>query len=264
MARYEQLFSVAVTHEFHAGRAVPDLRYVPAAPTAALMEREGLLLRATADGMEVWREVRPEGWPGQAADARMLLRFEVLSSDPLMRFYTEWPAPALRFSNRYPGADGAGPLLRPARWARRDGLASQLHEPLFRIDIDFRPAAGVAAAPPRWQVALASRRIHWKYFFSGALAARQLNIVDLDASDSAQGISFAPAVPAAVDGGSAYLSALALPIQKSPQQRLQLREVGAAGKVLIRRLPNASVEKMGKQRGPNGQSMIVAEIYIHQ
>ena len=265
MGRYKRLFSVAVTHEFHAGRPVPDLRYAPAAPTAALMEREGLLLRATDEGMEVWQEEPEAGEaPEQPAAVRMLLRFEVRSADPLMRFYTEWPAAALRFTNRVAGADRNAPALQPARWARRargDGLANQLNEPLFRVDIDFRPADGAA---PGWRAALASRRIHWKYFFSGALAARQLNIVDLDAADNGPGISFAPALPAAIEGGSAYLSALALPIQKSPQQRLQLREVGAAGKVLIRRLPNASVEKMGKQRGPNGQSMIVAEIYIHQ
>lgn len=256
MARYTQLFSVAVTHEFHAGRPVPDLRYVPAAPTAALMAREGLLLRSLADGMEVWQEDRNAG-----ALPSMLLRFEVLSADPMLRFYTELPAAPLRFTNRYPGA-GQGAPLRPVRWARRaraDGLVNQLQQPLFRIDIEYRPAP----APPQWQAALASRKIHWKYFFSGSLAAKQLNIVDLDAAGG-EGIGFAPAEPAAVEGGSAYLSALALPIQKIPQQRLQLREVGAAGKVLIRRLPNASVEKMGKQRGPNGQSMIVAEIYIHQ
>jgi hypothetical protein len=243
MARYQHMFSVTVTHEYHADRPVPDLRFVPSAPTAALMEREDMLLRTTAAGMELWQAApRPER-PGPPAGLLHLLRF----------------------SNRYPGADGAEPRLRPARWARRvpnAGMLNQLKQPLFRVDIAFRPAP--EAAPPQWRVALASRKLHWKYYFSGALASRQLNIVDLDAADSAPGISFAPALPAAIEGGSAYLSALALPIQKNPQQRLQLREVGAAGKVLIRRLPNASVEKMGKQRGPNGQSLIVAEIYIHQ
>jgi len=266
MARYQLMFSVAVTHEYHAGRPVPDLRFVPSAPTAALMEREDMLLRITAAGMELWQAAAPPERPAPPAGLRHLLRFEVMSADPMLRFYTDWPPAApLRFSNRYPGADGTEPQLRPARWARRAadaGLVNQLKQPLFRVDIAFGPVA--AAEPPRWQVALASRKLHWKYYFSGALASRQLNIVDLDAADNAAGISFAPALPAAIEGGSAYLSALALPIQKIPQQRLQLREVGAAGKVLIRRLPNASVEKMGKQRGPNGQSMIVAEIYIHQ
>ena len=61
-----------------------------------------------------------------------------------------------------------------------------------------------------------------------------------------------------------YLSEAALPMLKLPRQRLQLREEGAAGKVLIRRLPNADVAKLGKERGRDGRSMIVAEIYIHQ
>jgi hypothetical protein len=55
MARYQLMFSVAVTHEYHAGRPVPDLRFVPSAPTAALMEREDMLLRITAAGMELWQ-----------------------------------------------------------------------------------------------------------------------------------------------------------------------------------------------------------------
>jgi hypothetical protein len=265
MTRYQLMFSVAVTHEYHAGRSVPDLRFVPSAPTAALMEREDMLLRNTATGMELWQAEPLPDRPAPLAKLRHLLRFEVMSADPMLRFYTDWPQQApLRFSNRYPGAgagaDGVEPPLRPFRWSRRvanPGMVNQLKQPLFRVDIAFRPAAH--AEPP-----LASRKLHWKYYFSGALASRQLNIVDLDAADSTSGISFAPALPAAIEGGSAYLSALALPIQKIPQQRLQLREVGAAGKVLIRRLPNASVEKMGKQRGPNGQSLIVAEIYIHQ
>lgn len=263
MARYEQLFSVAITHEFYADRPVPDLRYVPAAPTAELMRRERLLLRTTKAGMEVWRELA-EAADESPAEARMLLRFEVLSADPSMRFYTAMPLTApLRFTNRAPGADRAQPLLRPAKWAHRNSQVNQLHAPLFRVDIDFRPAPGAAAEAPVWRIALASRALHWKYCFSGALAAKQLEIVDLDAADGVAGLGFARATPA-VDGGSAYLSVRALPIQKSPRQRLQLREVGAAGKVLIRRLPNASVEKMGKDLGPNGQSMIVAEIYIHQ
>jgi hypothetical protein len=262
MARHEQLFSVAVMHEFYAGQPVPGLRYVPAAHTAELMRRERLLLRTTAAGMEVWRDRADDDAP---AAPRMLLRFEVLSGDPLLRFYTAMPLAApLRFTNRVAGADRSEPALRPVKWARRarrDGLVNQLQEPLFRVDIDFQPSPN--AEPPGWRIALASRTLHWKYFFTGALAAKQLNIVDLDAADGAEGVGFVPAAPA-VDGGSAYLSARALPIQKIPLQRLQLREVGAAGKVLIRRLPNASVENMGKDQGPNGQSMIVAEIYIHQ
>ena len=137
------------------------------------------------------------------------------------------------------------------------------------MEIDYRPveqaaAPAASAGPARYRIALTSKKIHWKYFFSGSLAARQLAIVDLDAADGTHGIAFAASLLSATQDALAYTSEEPLPIQRLPQQRLQLREQGVAGKVLIRRLPNANIEKLGKERGRDGLSMIVAEIYVHQ
>ena len=49
-----------------------------------------------------------------------------------------------------------------------------------------------------------------------------------------------------------------------PTQRFQLREEGASGRVLVRRLPNASIDKIGKEKGPTGNHWSLREIYIHQ
>lgn len=253
MARYCRLLTIVVTHEYLAGKAM-KLRFVPSAACCALMLREGLLLRHGPDGAELWREQ-----PGVAPAAPLPLAFQVFSADPQLRFCTEWPvAQPLRFVS-----DGQDEVLR-AQTLAGSGAPRQ---PLFSVEIEHRPAPSDLASPGTYRIALASKKIHWKYFFSGALAAKKLSIVDLDgadAADSAQGIRFAQSDWPATHDGAAYTSETALPIQRLPQQRLQLREHGVAGKVLIRRLPNASIEKLGKERGRDGLSMIVAEIYIHQ
>lgn len=260
MARYRRLLALDVTHEYLAGAALADLRYVPTAATAALMEREGLLLRSMPFGVELWQEQRS----GAQDDEVWQLGFDVHAGDSMLRFYTAWPQDA--YLAMTPGVQGGVKVLRAvAQAARADDGGPGLASALLWLDLACRrlplPQEDEAVLP--WRLALASRKIHWKYFFSGGLAAKKLSIIDLDAAGGAPGLEFAPSPLAATANGTAYLSASPVPMQSLPQQRLQLREAGAAGKVLIRRLPNASVDRLGKERDPNGQSMIVAEIYVH-
>jgi hypothetical protein len=254
MARYRKLLALELTHEYLGGSALGGLRYVPSAACAALMARERLVWRTLPAGVELWQE---DG-PAASAD-EWQLGLDIYAGDPLLRFCTAWPdGGALAVE---PGSGAAVQVLRLAALA----APAEARGPLLWLDLACRPLAPVpAAALQPWRVALGARRLHWKYFFSGALAGKQLSIIDLDASDSEPGIRFAPSPMAATANGTAYLSASPLPMQSLPTQRLQLREAGTAGKVLIRRLPNASVDKLGKEQGPNGQSMIVAEIYVHQ
>lgn len=269
MARYLPLLRIVITHEYLAGMPI-NLRFVPSPACAELMQREGLMLRATPHGAELWREEagQPSERPGAAAPEALLpLAFAVFASDSHLQFCTEWPvATPLRYVNA-----AAGELLRPETLAGSGAARA----PLLQIEIDHLPAPQEGEAPVTYRIALAAKKLHWKYFFSGSLASRKLSIVDLDA-DGAKGgagaeihadkpgVRFAPSPTAATHDGVAFLSETALPLQRLPQQRLQLREEGVAGKVLIRRLPNANVEQLGKERGRDGRSMIVAEIYIHQ
>lgn len=257
MARYRRLLALDVTHEFIGHAPVAGLRFTPTPETAALMAREGLALRAQTGGVELWQEVRD----GVADAPLWQLSLDVHASDGALLFYTAWPQ-----QGYLPLTPGSQETVRVRRAvaARAGGNSAAA----MWIDLALEPAstdqASEAAAPLPWRFTLQSRQIHWKYFFSGGLASKKLSIVDLDAADGAPGMAFAPSPMAATAAGTAYLSAAPVPMQSIPRQRLQLREAGVAGKVLIRRLPNASVDKLGKERGPNGQSLIVAEIYVHQ
>lgn len=245
MTRYLPLLSIAVSHEYLGGMPL-RLRFVPTAECAAVMQRAGLLLRPTPGGAELW-------CAAPAPDAPLALAFDVFSSDPQLQFCTAWPvARPLRFV----GA-GAESQLQ-AETLAGSGAA---RGPLFSVEIAHPP--GLAACPV-YRIALAARKMHWKYFFSGSLAGKALRIVDLDGGDDGQGVRFSASDWPATPDGAAYTSDAPLPMQRIPQQRLQLREEGGTGKVLIKRLPNADMEKLGKERGRDGQSMIVAEIYIHQ
>ncbi|MYM71730.1 hypothetical protein GTP56_05900 [Duganella sp. FT134W] len=260
MARYYRLLALEVTHEFIGHAAVQGLRYVPTAETAAVMAREGLVWRSLPTGVELWQEWRED----IASAALWQLSLDVHTGDGALMFYTEWPQAGLAVT---PGAQGAVKVLRAMAQRAGAGAAAALWidlalQPLMAAQAADDAAQAVTVRP--WRFALQSRKVHWKYFFSGGLAAKQLSIIDLDGSDSQPGLAFEAAPLAATVNGTAYLSAAPVPMQSFPPQRLQLREAGVAGKVLIRRLPNASVDRLGKERGPNGQSMIVAEIYVHQ
>ncbi|MTV36326.1 hypothetical protein [Duganella radicis] len=251
MSRYLRLFTLVISHEYLADMP-GNMRFVPSAACAALMEREGLLLRHTPHGAELWREERAL----PASDALLPLAFAVFSCDPQLQYCTDWPvAPPLRYVS-----NGGDELLR-AETLAGSGAARQ---PLLSVEIDHRQGARGDTGHKTYRIALASKKIHWKYFFTGNLAGKKLSIVDLDAPDGDRGIGFAASAMPATEDGTAYTSEGPLPMQRLPQQRLQLREEGGAGKVLIRRLPNANMEKLGKERGRDGRSMIVAEIYIHQ
>lgn len=258
MARYRRLLALEVTHEFISEAPIPGLRFAPTAESAVLMEREGLMLRALPGGIELWQELREE------VDSAPLwqLSLDVHANDGALLFYTAWPQDS--YLPLTPGAQDAVRVARAVARRAGDGSAAALWIDLALLPQPASATMDEVASPTPWRFALQSRKVHWKYFFSGGLASKKLSIVDLDASDSVPGLAFAPSPMAATANGTAYLSAAPVPMQSIPQQRLQLREAGVAGKVLIRRLPNASVDKLGKERGPNGQSLIVAEIYVHQ
>lgn len=251
MARYCPVLRIAIGHEY-LGETPMRPRFVPDAASAVRMARADVLLRPTEDGAELWC-----AQPAPARGAFPLV-FSVFCDDPQLRYCTEWPVAApLRYII---GAD----LALRAETLAGSGAARQ---PLLSVEIDDVPAAPAdGSAPALCRIDLAARKLRWKYFFSGGLAARKLSIVDLDDAGAGSGglIRFAPSALAATVAGAAYTSEVALPMQKIPRQRLQLREEGGAGRVLIRRLPNADMAKLGKERGPDGESMIVAEIYIHQ
>ena len=161
MAGYARLLAIVVTHEY-CGAMPLQLRFVPDAACAALMQREGLLLRHTPDGAEVWRDATAD-----RLAAALPLSFLVFADDPHLRACTEWP---VALPLRYVSVD-ADEVLRP------ETLAGALHAPLLSIGIapmaaaNRIPAASSVASRSTMVNFLAARLPEKKYFQCIFLAA---------------------------------------------------------------------------------------------
>lgn len=296
MARYVALFAIQVEHEFFAGDLTTEslaLEFIPDKTSAAMMQRENLLLRRSAKGIEIWQESRDtvrssidsdSSSKADLAEAKAPLDFVFLvsASDPMFNFYTAWErAKPVKFFGTNFGANSAtnndtnsapdhvdehqqSQTLQMSTTSASDfGLSSferQRAAIVFSVELQHRPMVAMST----YVIRLQAKALHWKYYFCGALAKKQLQIVDLDRENEAVGTTFHPSTQVVGSNGQAFISDAALPMRSIPSQRFQLREADATGRVLMRRLPNASIQKIGKEGSPDGQSLVVAEIYIHQ
>lgn len=268
MAGYLPLFALEIVHEFFdSSEDVRDLalHVFASVETQTLMAHEGLLLRERATGFEIWQEQRPD--LAGAREPLLHLRFSICTSNPRLPFLTVRDAGQVScFTNDASVVAAVEDLQAvPDSGAMDVGLRRferQSCSELVHVNLAHAMKTGDAGMR-RYRVQLKARRLHWKYIFSGALAKRALAIVDLNRSESG-GVQFVPSDQVVTSKHVAFISDAALTMRSIPSQGFQLREEDASGRVLMRRLPNASFDHLGKERSPDGQSMVVAEIYVHQ
>lgn len=283
MTQYLRLFSVVVEHDFYSESVGSHFDFTPSKECKDLLKRETMLLRSDTNKLEIWQETNDEQniSPTEKSSTQTLqFSFDVTARDPNILFHTEWQQENAReFHNQLSNQSNGRELLNAiacstAHAPRSSNLSAALRSevmcPDFKVEIALdrstidKVVARQEIPSKQYVVALKSKDFHWKYFFSGALARKKLMIVDLNGEEGNEGVSFIASSHAATSDGIALLSKVALPLQQPSKQRFQLREEGVAGKVLIRRLPNASIDKLGKERGSDGQNLTVAEIYIQQ
>jgi hypothetical protein len=139
------MLAIVISHPHLTGRAI-DLRFIPTLETTALMLRDGLLLRHTSDGAELWCDA------AQAAAAQCVvvlpLVFQVFTRNARLESCTHWP------------------VARPLRYVCAAGEAQMQPEtlagsgasrrPLLTVEIDHRPAPDGACA--LYRIALAAQR----------------------------------------------------------------------------------------------------------
>jgi hypothetical protein len=138
------MLAIVVSHPHLVGRAI-DLRFIPSLETTALMLRDGLLLRHTPDGAELWCDA------AQAAAQSVVvlpLVFQVFTRNARLESCTHWP------------------VARPLRYVCAAGEAQMQPEtlagsgasrrPLLTVEIDHRPAPDGARA--LYRIALAAQR----------------------------------------------------------------------------------------------------------
>jgi len=141
------MLAIVISHPHLVGRAI-DLRFIPSLETTALMLRDGLLLRHTPDGAELWCDA------AQAAAAQCVvvlpLVFQVFTRNARLESCTHWlVARPLRYVCAAGEAQMQPETLAGSGASRR---------PLLTVEIDHRPAPYGACA--LYRIALAEKRPH--------------------------------------------------------------------------------------------------------
>lgn len=272
MARYLPMFALQVRHEFFEGDATAGrmgLHFTPDANSAITMQQENLLLRRGDAGFEIWQEQREQQQQINPEDETtsalakptgyLDLRFLVTASDPAFNSYTDWNMDKpIQFENA--GSLQLSATTQLADEVETNNFAWQRTPLQFSLRLQHALDQGMT----QYEILLKAKALHWKYFFTGAAARKSLQIIDLDSESKEDGLSFQRSSAVVNSTGLAFLSTMPIPMRSIPTQRFQLREEGANGRVLMRRMPNASIHQIGKERVPGGQTLVVAEIYIHQ
>ncbi len=285
MGAYRLLFSVSVEHAYFSGDVCKSLEFIPTGSTATTLNKTGLIVKSSESGIAVFYEQDPLNRLRLHAEEGLSLAFKVFSKDPNFFRYTLPGAPAdnhlLYFNNQsvVPDATGRQMLHREPNVLDRawiDINAASLAGLLDRKDYFVKPVfmlqMNITADEPglcseqldadarQFHIRFATLQTYWKYYILGDLSKRNVYIADLD-----NALQFNPAGNILLPGNREsmlFQSSAAIPMQEQPSQRIQLRESGSLGdKVLIKRLPNASVHQMVGEM-LNGQREYVSEIYI--
>lgn len=274
MAAYTAVLDLEVRHDFFNQGVCRYLRFEPSAATSEWLRRHQVLTRQEENHLRLLSTTE-----AAATDffETTVLRFFVFSSDPLFGLYTaqlnQKSGLPLYFEST--AADMDGLMVQspsPAPMEEQHSGSSALPRgqrtllgPRLIVDIpvtanDF--LAAPAAKSRHKRVHLQTNSMFWKYYFFGEFAKKAIEISDLNTT--ATPVVFeASAMPVARQG-VAWVSKVAIPMQEVPTQRFQLRAVEEAGRVLIKRLPNAGTSKIGKEKFRDGSEHLVAEIYINQ
>lgn len=271
LGQYAAVVSLLVRHSYFPDSLCRDLHFEPDADTATSMRQHRLLLKAADAGFMLVAEQMP----GLQPTENLPIRFHVFAGDPLFVSFTreaqELGTP-LYFGATGGASDDAndGRLLAaraPDTVVRAMNAAHRVRRPALIVDFvltpqDFQSSTRPVYVPARsLTIELHTRALHWKYFFFGELARHDLYIEDTDTENP---VHFSECDEPLANSGKALISHAPLPMTHEPQQRLQLKDRNSSGRVLIRRLPNASMKKIGKSRSSDGDSVYVAEIYINQ
>ena len=265
MSQYQVLLKLDIKHEYFADGNCRDLVIVPTAETEQLLQGHSLIVKQLSSGFYIVADLDRNFKVIES----LVLRFEICTRDAHFASYTE-AVPEQEPPWYYITADAASTGLlsasslvpervAPARRALRSIWQAK---PIMIIDVQLAPSYfELDSVAQHYFIQLRARSLYWKYYFFGELAKADLSIEDLSAASA---VGFDVCDEIVPKEGRAFISQTPLPMSTNPPQRFQLKDKKSFGKVLIKRLPNAGIQLVGKGRNSSGQAVLVAEIYINQ
>ena len=270
MAHFKPILTLTVEHLFFADGRCTNLVFNTTPATRRVLQQYQLAVKAEESGISIFADQDFS----VAFDSEAVLRFEVFAQDPYFSFYTleaQNRKLPLFYSSKNITADNTSLVLldeQPAESQDARTLRAKPGDrtPLLLVDIDlsgaeFATVREADSAPIARTIKFNTRDIYWKYYFFGELAKMELEIHDLG---SQMTVAFDSSDEVVAKNGKAFISQAPIAMSSAPKQRFQLKDKGNAGKILIKRLPNAGVNLISKSRDLRGQQILVAEIYVNQ
>jgi hypothetical protein len=271
-----ELFSIETEHMFYAGSVHPAFRYVATAATVDFVRRSDMLVRPFGNGIAVFGgdSLKQESGADADGESTPMLVFKIFPEDP---YFTQYTLPVSHdadtvpyFQSDHAQVDDDGRWrLHEQEYVDKSALqnisAAALGAHLDRRDFLMKPSAvvavalaGAAAAGGHYYLRFFARKSFWKYYFFSEADAKNFSIIDLDNEIRFEctGVMNFPGNKRAL----MFLSDIEIEMRQKYARRFQLREQNGMGeKVLIRRLPNASVSRMSLDE----KGVLAAEIYIN-
>lgn len=280
---YQLIFRLAFEHAFFADGKLRALRIVPVAACFDMLRRAGLLLRNQDDGIAAFGDAKAvERLRLHLAEGggSLGMAFQVFFTD---RHFFEYTVPArpagqllfLDTADATPDAQGrlmlhVTPCVPQSAFLARDDERMQAilgkrilpPEPAMVLQVALTPGILDAAEVRErcFHVRFDAASSHWKYCLFRTDEA-QVGIVDLAGEmefDHCADVDIADGRRADV-----FLSKRAIPMREVAEVRFQLRAASAAGdKVLIKRMPNASVGRRFRH-SRDGSEILVSELFVN-
>ncbi|MDX8399514.1 MAG: hypothetical protein R8K20_04625 [Gallionellaceae bacterium] len=284
MGFYQPLFIVSVEHMYFTDGLWKGLDFVPCAASAKLIHGAGILLRHTKNGIGVFYETDKSAvlrMYAQDSDGSLRFNFKVYAKD---RTFANYTAPSntkektlLCFDSRggVAAIDGEKISLSKEEFASEkdfvdmdallaeDILAEQdrRRPPDFVLSIFVEAASSDGFAAKNYGIKFNTRQSIWKYHLLGNMNRSEPFIIDLDNRvefEYCGEVILPDNKPSKV-----FRSKALIPLLEKSNCRFQLKEPGpGSGKVLIKRLPVASQNRLGMEV-IDGKSEIVLESFVN-
>ncbi|MHB1098478.1 MAG: hypothetical protein ACYCZR_02870 [Burkholderiales bacterium] len=283
MGFYQPLLSVSVEHQYFSDGLWKGLDFVPDAATSKVIAGAGLLARPSISGIGVFYDQdRRQALQLYVEDAKgpLGLTFKAYARDKAFANYT---APSRRgnavlcFDSRNGTVDpgtgktrlSSGEAVSEQDFEDMDSLVEKgvlgdqdrRAPPDFVLNVFVEPGPDGGFAAQDYVIGFDARRAIWKYHLLGNMNRGNPFIVDLD-----NRVEFEFCGEVMLSGNKpakVFRSKELLPFLEKSHFRFQLREPGpGSGKVLIKRLPVASGNRLGMEV-INGKNEIVSESFVN-
>jgi hypothetical protein len=270
------LFGITVQHSFFSTTSGPMLDFVPVSETQDVMRSADMIRRADNNRVilcyddtkeEILRCCIPKN------TGKLDFIFHVYTTDPCYELYTESgissgtipcyssieKSVALEHGLRLEAINENATKQMTERAATGGNGKYPVKRPVFILNIslteqDFQEQK-------EYLICCAAQKTYWKYYLLGELAKQETELIDL--RGDIQFLRSDRQTPFPNREAAVFYSSEAIPLEERPNRQFQLRRQGSNGnKVLIKRLPNASVENLSKEN-IKGKEVYVSEIYIN-